>query len=131
MSSPQIARVAVTAVFALNGVLFASIFSRLPVIQERTDIGDGALGLALLCSMVGLLTSQVVAGPLIVRLGSRPLVIVGGLGYAVGLVPVALAGSWGSLAGAFLFVGFANGLLDVAMNTHGLTVEKQLGRPIL
>ncbi len=131
MSSPQIARVAVTAVFALNGVLFASIFSRLPVIQERTDIGDGALGLALLCSMVGLLTSQVVAGPLIVRLGSRPLVIVGGLGYAVGLVPVALAGSWGSLAGAFLFVGFANGLLDVAMNTHGLTVEKRLGRPIL
>ncbi|MET0835419.1 MAG: MFS transporter [Thermoleophilaceae bacterium] len=131
MSSPQIARVAVTAVFALNGVLFASIFSRLPVIQERTDIGDGALGLALLCSMVGLLTSQVVAGPLIVRLGSRPLVIVGGLGYAAGLVQVALAGSWGVLAAAFLCVGFANGLLDVAMNTHGLTVEKQLGRPIL
>ncbi len=131
MSAPQLARVAVTAVFALNGALFASIFSRLPAIQERTDIGDGALGLALLCAMVGLLSSQLFAGPLIARRGSRPLVIVGGLGYAAGLVPIALAGSWGALAVSFLFVGFANGVLDVAMNTHGLTVEKQLGRPIL
>jgi MFS family permease len=131
MSAPQIARIAVTAIFALNGALFASIFSRLPAIQERTEIGDGALGLALLCAMLGLLGSQLFAGPLIARRGSRPLVIVGGIGYAIGLVPIALAGSWGVLAASFLFVGFANGVLDVAMNTHGLTVEKQLGRPIL
>ena len=131
MSPPQRARVAVTAIFALNGALFASIFSRLPAIQERVDIGDGALGLALLCSMIGLLSSQVVAGPLITRRGSRPLVILGGLGYALGLVPVALADSWAALAASFLFVGFTNGVLDVSMNTHGLTVEKQLGRPIL
>ena len=131
MSAPQKARIAVTAIFALNGALFASIFSRLPAIQERTEIGDGALGLALLCAMLGLLGSQLFAGPLIARRGSRPLVIVGGLGYAIGLVPIALAGSWGMLAASFLFVGFANGVLDVAMNTHGLTVEKQLGRPIL
>jgi MFS family permease len=131
VSPPQQARIAVTAIFALNGALFASIFSRLPAIQERVDIGDGALGLALLCSMVGLLSSQIVTGPLITRRGSRPLVIIGGLGYALGLVPVALAGSWGMLAASFLFVGFLNGVLDVSMNTHGLTVEKQLGRPIL
>src|SRR5918995_3018410 len=131
MSPPQRARVAVTAIFALNGALFASIFSRLPAIQERVDIGDGALGLALLCSMVGLLSSQIVTGPLITRRGTRPLVVIGGLGYALGLIPVALADSWGVLAVSFLLVGFANGVLDVSMNTHGLTVEKQLGRPIL
>jgi MFS family permease len=131
VSSPQLARVAVTAIFAINGALFASIFSRLPAIQERVDIGDGALGLALLCSMIGLLSSQVVAGPLITRRGSQPLVTLGGLGYALGLIPVALAGSWAVLAASFLFVGFSNGVLDVSMNTHGLTVEKQLGRPIL
>jgi MFS family permease len=125
------ARIAVTAIFALNGALFASIFSRLPAIQERTEIGDGALGLALLCAMLGLLSSQLITGPLVARRGSRPLVVLGGLGYAIGLVPIALAGSWGVLAAAFLFVGFSNGVLDVAMNTHGLTVENQLGRPIL
>src|SRR5918997_2360850 len=131
MTPPQIARVAVTVVFALNGALFASIFSRLPAIQGRTDIGDGAFGLGLLFSMIGLLSSQLITGPLISRRGTRPLVIVGGFGYALGLVPVALAHSWGVLAASFLFVGFSNGVLDVAMNTHGLTVERQLGRPIL
>ena len=38
---------AITAVFALNGALFASMFSRLPAIQERAGIGAGVLGLAL------------------------------------------------------------------------------------
>jgi MFS family permease len=131
MSPPQLARVAVTAIFALNGALFASIFSRLPAIQERVDIGDGALGLALLCAMLGLLLSQLIAGPLIARRGSRTLVIIGGLGYALALVPVALSDSFALLALSLAFAGLSNGVLDVSMNTHGLTVEKQLGHPIL
>jgi MFS family permease len=130
-SSHSNARVAVTAVFALNGALFASIFSRLPAIQERTDIGDGALGLALLCSMLGLLVSQVGAGALVARVGSRHLVLVGVLGYAVALVPVSLSQSFVELAASFAFVGLANGVLDVSMNVHGLTVERGLRRPIL
>jgi len=125
------ARVAVTVVFALNGALFASIFSRLPAIQERTGIGDGALGLALLCSMLGLLVSQVGAGALVARVGSRHLVLVGVLGYAAGLVPVSLSRSFGALAASFALVGLCNGVLDVSMNVHGLTVERGLRRPIL
>ena len=66
---------AITAVFALNGFLFGSMFSRLPAIQERTDIGDGQLGLALLCSMLGLLGAQILGGALVSRFGSRPLVL--------------------------------------------------------
>jgi MFS family permease len=118
-------------VFALNGVLFASIFSRLPAIKERAGLGAGALGAALLFSMVGLLVSQLAAGPLITRAGSRPLVLAGALGYALGLVPVALSESFLALAGSFLLVGLANGVLDVAMNVHGITVERGLGRPVL
>jgi MFS family permease len=123
--------VAVTAVFALNGALFASIFSRLPAIQERAGIGDGALGLALLCAMLGLLVSQVGAGALVARVGSRHLVLVGLLGYAAGLVPVSLSHSFVALAASFAFTGLANGVLDVSMNVHGLTVERGLQRPIL
>jgi len=131
MSPPQHARVAVTAIFALNGALFASIFSRLPAIQERAGIGDGALGLALLCSMLGLLVSQLSAGALVARVGSRHLVLVGVLGYAAGLVPVSLSRSFGALAASFALVGLCNGVLDVSMNVHGLTVERRLRRPIL
>lgn len=125
------ARIAVTVVFALNGALFASIFSRLPAIQERAGIGDGALGLALLCSMVGLLVAQVGAGALVTRVGSRHLVLVGVLGYAAGLVPVSLSRSFVALAASLALVGLCNGVLDVSMNLHGLTVERGLQRPIL
>jgi len=124
-------RVAITVIFALNGVLFASIFARLPAIKERAGLSAGALGAVLLCSMLGLLVSQLGAGPVVARTGSRPLVVAGALGYALGLVPVALAGSMAALAGAFLAVGLANGLLDVAMNVHGITLERRLGRPVL
>ena len=131
MSAAQRARVSVSVVFALNGALFATIFSRLPAIQERTGLSEGVLGLALLCAMMGLLASQAVAGGLVTRLGSRPVMTVGALGYAAGLVPVAFATSFEALAVSLFLTGFANGLLDVAMNIHGLTVERRLGRPIL
>ncbi len=131
MSAAQRARVSVSVFFALNGALFATIFSRLPAIQERTGLSEGVLGLALLCAMVGLLASQAVAGGLVQRLGSRPVMTVGALGYAAGLVPVAFATSFEALAASLFLTGFANGLLDVAMNIHGLTVERRLGRPIL
>lgn len=131
MTLDRQARAAITAVFALNGALFASMFARLPAIQDRTELGDGALGLALLAAMVGLLASQLIAGALVTRLGSRPLVTLAALGYALGLVPVALASSFAGLAASLALIGFTSGMLDVAMNVHGLTVERRLERPIL
>jgi MFS family permease len=125
------ARFAITAVFALNGSLFASLFARLPAIQERTASSEGELGLALLCAMIGLLSVQPLAGALVSRFGSRPVVLGGALGYALGLVPVALSTSLAALAASMLLIGVASGPLDVAMNVHGLTIERRLGRPIL
>jgi MFS family permease len=125
------ARIAITAVFALNGTMFASLFARLPAIQERASIGDGELGLALLCAMLGLLSVQAVAGALVSRFGSRPVVVGSAIGYALGLVPVALSTSLRALAASMLLIGMASGPLDVAMNVHGLTIERLLGRPIL
>lgn len=81
--------------------------------------------------MLGLLVSQVGAGALVARFGSRQLVVIGALGYAAGLIPVGLSEGLLPLALAFIYVGLANGLLDVSMNVHGLTVERDLGRPIL
>ena len=124
------ARIAVTATFALNGVLFASVFSRLPSIQERAEISTGVLGLALMFTMLGLIASQAAAGALVARCGSRRLVTVGLLGWSIGLVPVAFAESFAALALGLAMIGFANGLLDVSMNVHGLTVERELRRRI-
>lgn len=125
------ARFGVTAFFALNGWLFASLYSRFPAVQDRTGASEGELGLALLCAMLGLLVAQPLAGALVSRLGSRPVMYAGALVYALGLVPVALADALVPLAAAMVVIGMGSGLLDVAMNVHGLTVEGRLGRPIL
>ncbi|MBA2630645.1 MAG: MFS transporter, partial [Thermoleophilaceae bacterium] len=42
-----------------------------------------------------------------------------------------LSTSFGALALSLGLVGFANGVLDVSMNVHGLAVERHLKRPIL
>jgi MFS family permease len=125
------ARWAITAIFALNGSLFASLFARLPAIQDRTGVSEGELGLALLCAMLGLLGVQLVAGALVSRFGSRPVTVAGAVGYSLGLVPVGLSQSLEALAGTLFLIGVLSGPLDVAMNVHGLTVERRLGRPIL
>jgi MFS family permease len=125
------ARIAITAVFALNGFMFASVYSRFPAVQDRTATSEGEIGLALLCGMLGLLSVQLVAGALVSRSGSRPVISTGAIVFALGLVPVALSEALLPLAASMFLIGIGGGLLDVSMNVHGLTVERRMGRPIL
>lgn len=125
------ARAAVTAVFALNGAMFASLFSRFPAIRAELDLSEGQLGIALFCAMLGLIASQPAAGAFVSRRGSRPVVLAGALGYSLALVPVAFAPSLALLALAFAVIGFASGTLDVSMNVQGITIERHAGRPLL
>jgi hypothetical protein len=59
------------------------------------------------------------------------VVVIGALGYSLGLVPIAFASTVAALAPAFLFIGMGSGILDVSMNVQGVGVENSLGRPIL
>ncbi len=53
-------RAAITAVFAANGALFASLYSRLPTLQAELGLSEGELGLALLAAPIGLRMALVV-----------------------------------------------------------------------
>ena len=90
-------RAAVSVVFAGNGVLFASLFARLPEVQARLGLGDGELGLALLGAPVGLVAAVWPAGAWIARAGSRRVGAVGAAGYVAALALPALAGRLGAL----------------------------------
>ena len=65
------------------------------------------------------------------RRGSAPVTVLGAVLCALLVVPPALAGSLALLVVACLALGFANGMLDVAMNVQGVAVERRIGRPIL
>ncbi len=123
------ARVAVTAVFFLNGAVFSSWYSRLPDIQEDLGLGTGELGIALLGAPLGLLIAQPMAGAVVARIGSRPLVAAAPLLLAPVVLP-ALAVNLPTLVLATLIVGAANGVLDISMNVQGLAVERLSERRI-
>lgn len=119
-------RLAVTAVFFLNGAVFSSWYARLPEIQGELGLGTGELGLALLGAPAGLLIAQPLAGALSARRGSRAVVGVAPL-YLGAVVLPAIAADGPTLFLAVLATGAANGALDIAMNVQGIAVERSRG----
>ena len=125
------ARAAVTFVFFMHGALFGTWVARIPAVKTDLDLSDSELGIALAATTVGGMIALPLAGWAIARRGSRATVV-GGVPVFAGLIPViALAPNLALLAGALFLMGAAASALDVAMNAHGLAVERLRGRPIL
>lgn len=125
------ARLGVAAIFFLNGFGFASWVVRIPAVQEKLALSEGPLGIALLGAAVGLLISTPLAGWLVSRLGSRPVVGVTTLLVSLVLLPLALAPNLPLLVLANVAGGAAAGALDVSMNAQAVEVEKRYARPIM
>jgi MFS family permease len=104
---------------------------RLPAIKEAIGLTQGQLGIALTGLAVGLFAGTRLAGRPIRHWGSRRVIRVGTLVLCATLVGPAIAGSllWVTLS---LFVlGAASGLLDVAINTNAVALERGFARPIM
>ncbi len=101
------ARLAVLAIFFLSGFGFASWAVRIPAVQEKLGLGEGLLGVALLGMSVGSLLSMPLAGGLVSRLGSRPVVGATALAYCLTLPLLAVAPSLALLVVALAFAGSA------------------------
>ena len=123
-------RAAVTTFFAVNGAAFASLFARMPDLQRRHDLSDGALGLVLLGAALGLMVAQPLAGAAASRVGSAPLTVAGGLGYGGALALPGLVPSTPLFALTMVGVGAASGVLDVSMNAQAVAVNKRHEREI-
>jgi MFS family permease len=118
-------------VFFMHGFLFASWTAHIPQLQQHLGLSDGRLGLALLGAPIGSVLALVVAGRLLSRMGSGPLVRLALLGYCVSGPFIGLTGSFGSFFVAFLLWGFFQGMLDVSMNTQAIAVERFSGRVLM
>jgi MFS family permease len=125
------ARGAVTATFFLNGLLFGSWAVRIPAVRDRLDLSAGELGIALGFIALGSLGSMPLAGWCAARVGSRVVTRVAFAAFCVATATVALAPGLVALCALCLALGAGGGALDVAMNAHGVTVERRAGRPIL
>jgi MFS family permease len=128
---PQLARLAVAAVFFTNGALFANVIPRYPEIRDDLGLSNAALGAALAAFPLGALLAGALAAPLIQRFGSGRVASAGIVALAVALVLVGLAPSWGVLAAVLFVAGAIDAVTDVAQNAHGLRVQRVYGRSIV
>ncbi|KZM72968.1 MFS transporter [Nocardia terpenica] len=124
-------QVSVAVTFLVHALLFASWTAHIPQIKAELRLSDGALGTALLGAPIGSVLAMVASGALLPRLGSRRMIRVSVVGYAIGGVAVGLADSPVLLFGALAVWGLFQGALDVAMNTQAVTVERAAGTAIM
>jgi MFS family permease len=125
------ARWAVAAVFLVNGAVVGTWAAHIPLVEERLGISHSTLGLALFAMALGALFAMPLTGPMIARLGSAAVTrLVTPLLLAA--FPIALlAKGPASLMLALFVFGAVNGAMDVAMNAHGVAVERKFGRPVM
>ncbi|MFC3688493.1 MFS transporter [Aquipuribacter hungaricus] len=125
------ARTSVYLVFAVNGLLLATLLARVPAIRSDLGLTPQELGLTLLAGSVGSVLALPTAGSLIQRLGVRPVVLGAAALGAAGVAGAGLAPDRLLLMVALFAWGFSNGAWDVAMNVEAADVERRLGTTIM
>jgi fucose permease len=125
------ARIAVTVVFVVHGLLFASWTAHIPNVKQSLGLNDGTLGFALMGAPVGSVAAMCLAAVLVPRFGSRRIIQVALCGYCAAGPLVGLTGTLPALFGALVLWGAFQGSLDVAMNTQAIAVERTSRRPLM
>jgi MFS family permease len=125
------ARIAVVAYFAILGVANGVWLARIPAVRQNLHLTYGVLGLALLAAPAGLVVVVPFAGRIVHKSGSRRPTLIAGT--CVALVPVALglAPNLAALIAALFALGLVGGMLDVAMNSQAVLVERAVRRPLM
>jgi len=102
-----------------------------PFAKVRLGVDDGLLGLLLLCLGIGSVLIMPITGGLVGRVGSRTVILAGGVGFCLALPVLALGTTTISIALALLLFGAALGAMDVAMNIHAVEVERGSRVPLM
>ncbi len=124
-------RWATTAIFAVNGAAVGTWVAQIPYVQERFDLSKSTVGLLILAMAISVILALPVAGQAVVRHGSERMVLVGGVVCVLAVnLPILAPAPLLVALGLFVFGG-SSAAMDVSMNSHGVSVEKALGRPIM
>ncbi|MBA9003711.1 hypothetical protein [Thermomonospora cellulosilytica] len=126
------ARLSAYAAFAVQGLCFAALVTRVPRVQDAHGMSDGALALVLLLVPLVAGAGSVAAGALFARHGSAPVLRVAQPGVCVAVVLFGLTGGGTPvLYAAVVLFGLCVGAVDAAMNAQAVAVERRYGISLL
>lgn len=122
----------VLSFFLAQGLCFSSWASRIPDIKD-VFAGNDALywGIILFLIPVGKFVAIPLAGYLVSKVGSRIMVQVSILGYAVSLFCTGLVPSIYILGVCLFCFGIFWNLCDISLNTQGIGIERLLNKTIM
>jgi fucose permease len=124
-------RWATTGVFFVNGAVIGTWVAQIPWIQERFDLSKSAMGLVLAGMSIAVVLAFPVVGQAVGKHGSERMTWMGGIACALAVNLAVLAPHPLLLVAGLFILGAASAAMDVSMNSHGVKVEKDLGRPIM
>ncbi|WP_424951234.1 MFS transporter [Deinococcus sp.] len=124
-------RAATSAMFFVNGLVFATWVLHIPDVRDALHLSDAQVGTAILGLAVGSMMSMPLSGRWIVRHGSAAVTRLFAALFCLCLPLPFLAGHLGTLFLAVASLGLTSGAMDVAMNAQGVAVERHLQRPVL
>jgi MFS family permease len=122
------ARWAIALTFFVHGAIVGSWIPHIPLAKDRLAVGTGVFGLALLVIAIGAIIAMPLSGILINRFGSARVTTITGVALCLAFIlPPMMPDLLGFMPAALVF-GATIGSMDVAMNAHGIAVEKVLRR---
>ncbi|GAA2264817.1 MFS transporter [Nonomuraea roseoviolacea subsp. roseoviolacea] len=125
------ARYGAVLTFVMAGLMVGTMTVRIPALTDKLGLSESVVGAILLVWGLGALVTMQSMRRVMARFGSRSVLRVGGPLTALGLVAVAFAPNLPVLLAAAAFFGLAFGMVDIAMNAQGSTVERAYGRPLM
>jgi MFS family permease len=125
------ARWAVAAIFFLHGFVWGNWAPHIPLAMERLAVGPAVFGVALLAIAAGAVIAMPLTGFLINRYGSADMTRITGIMLSLALILPIMAPDFVSFLVVAVIFGAAIGSMDVAMNAHGIAVEKALRAPVM
>ncbi len=121
-------QIATRAIFFLAGLGMAAWAPLIPFVKARLGIDDGTLGLLLFCLAAGSMAIMPFAGYLIAKLGCRTVLLGAGTLLCIDLPLLALIDAPLLMGAALGVFGAVNGIMDVAMNSQAIIVERESGQ---
>lgn len=125
------ARWAIAAAFAVQGLVFISLTTRLPRFQERWDLGELELSAVLLMMVLLAGVGSLVAERLAPRLDSAAVLRAGLLVVAVSVATAVLAPTTVVFVLGLAAYGVGLGLVDATGNMQAVALEHRWGRVVL
>jgi MFS family permease len=107
------------------------VVPRYPDLKADLELTNSTFGAAVSAYGLAALVTGLFAGLLVSRWGSVRVAPVSTVAMAGNLVLLAAAPSWLTLAAALFVAGAMDSIADVAVNAHGLRVERRYRRSIL